>query len=247
MLFLSIYYIMAFLVYLPNYLLGIRSNEKNIVRFCRDKKNGYTGDRKTQTWNIPWHLVDAHLTGAHKFKTVIFPTNRRLINLIVLLYIHESISFQFCLHIFFVRKIVTNLTTGIFLRILETRTCLFKKKWIRLYSSNYSNSYNWWNHLESLSTPQQISQETKSCAPGDAEMVRLFITEFYYDVKSTFPNWFTCYGDLLIAHLKEQVDDWKVRCLLRKLGSAEHDQYFNYILPKHPRDFTFAETVEILK
>ena len=75
------------------------------------------------------------------------------------------------------------------------------------------------------------------------------LAEFYYDTdaKLTFSNWFACYEDLFIVDLKEQVDDWQVTLLLRKLGSAEHDRYSNYILPKHPWDYNFTETVEILK
>ena len=38
-----------------------------------------------------------------------------------------------------------------------------------------------------------------------------------------------------------------MRLFLRKLGSSEHDRYANYILPKHPRDYNFDETVETLR
>lgn len=40
-----------------------------------------------------------------------------------------------------------------------------------------------------------------------------------------------------------QDDEWKLRLLLRKLGCREHLRYKQYILPKQPGDFTFAETV----
>ena len=53
--------------------------------------------------------------------------------------------------------------------------------------------------------------------------------------------------NLFTVVLKEQADDGKLRLLLRKLGSAEHDRYSNYFLTNHPRDYNFAETVEILK
>ena len=49
------------------------------------------------------------------------------------------------------------------------------------------------------------------------------------------------------VYLKKQMDDWKVRLLLRKLGLTEHNQYSNYILPKYLQDYNFTETVEILK
>ena len=66
---------------------------------------------------------------------------------------------------------------------------------------------------ERLSTPQQMSQETKLCTPGDAESVRHSITEFHLntDVKSTFSKWFAHYEDLFTVDLKEPADDWKVR------------------------------------
>ena len=102
---------------------------------------------------------------------------------------------------------------------------------------------------ERQSTPQEMSQETKLCTPGDAELVGHSITEFHYNtnVISSFPNWFARYENLFVVYLKELTDDWKVRLLLRKLGSAERDRYSNYILPKHPRDDNFTETVEIQK
>ena len=50
-----------------------------------------------------------------------------------------------------------------------------------------------------------------------------------------------------MTNLKEQADNWKIKLILRKLGLAEHDRYLNYILPKHPENYNFARTVEILK
>ena len=91
-----------------------------------------------------------------------------------------------------------------------------------------------------------MSQEIKS--RRDVESVGRSITEFPSDahVKSTVPKWFAHYEDLFTMDLMELVDKKKVRLLLRKLGSAEHDRYSNYILPKRPCDYNFAETVEIL-
>ena len=98
-------------------------------------------------------------------------------------------------------------------------------------------------------TAQQTSQETKVCIPGDSESVGRSITDFHYgtDMRLKFPNWFICYEDLFTVELKKQADKGKVRLLSRKLGLAEHNRYLNYILPKHPQDYNFAETVEILK
>ena len=67
------------------------------------------------------------------------------------------------------------------------------------------------------------------------------------EAKSTFPKWLICYEDPFTVDLKEWADNWKFRLLLRKLGLAEHEPYFCYILPKHSWDYNFAETVEILK
>ena len=72
-----------------------------------------------------------------------------------------------------------------------------------------------------LSTPQQTSQETKLCAPGDTESVRRSIRKFHCDtdVKSTFPRQFARYKHhFFTVDLKELVDDWIVW-----LGSVEHD------------------------
>ena len=96
---------------------------------------------------------------------------------------------------------------------------------------------------ERLSTSLQTSQKIKLCTPGDKELVVLFIT----DVETIFPKKFARYEDLFTVNSKEQVDDLKVRLLLRKLGSAEHDWYSNNILSKHPQDNNFAGTAEILK
>lgn len=41
-------------------------------------------------------------------------------------------------------------------------------------------------------------------------------------------------------------DAAKVRLLLRKLSTLVHSKYINYILPKHPRDYQFEETVKKL-
>ena len=73
--------------------------------------------------------------------------------------------------------------------------------------------------------------------------VAVFIS---YD-DNNYTTWFARYEDLFTVDLKEQADNWKVRLLLRKLGSVEYDRYSNYILPKHHRDYNFAVTVKILK
>lgn len=75
------------------------------------------------------------------------------------------------------------------------------------------------------------------------------ITEFCYDidVNLTFDTWYARYEDLFEIDAKNLDDAAKVRLLLRKMNTAVHNKYINYILPKHLRDFIFKETVEKLK
>ena len=97
---------------------------------------------------------------------------------------------------------------------------------------------------ERFSTSSLSLSETKLAT--SAESIARSITEFHYDsmAKSTFCTWFSCFEDLFRVEFKEQADDWKVRLLLCKLGSSEHDRYTIYILPKHPRDYNLDETME---
>ena len=74
------------------------------------------------------------------------------------------------------------------------------------------------------------------------------ISEFHYDPDSnvTFDTWFRRYEDLFKIDFADQGDEWKVRQLLRKLGEAELDRYYNRILPVKPRDRTFDDTISSL-
>ncbi|XP_036334882.1 uncharacterized protein K02A2.6-like [Rhagoletis pomonella] len=58
--------------------------------------------------------------------------------------------------------------------------------------------------------------------------------------------WYARYEDLFEVDAANLDDAAKVRLLLRKLSVLEHTKYVNSILPKHPRDHTFKETVEKL-
>ena len=73
--------------------------------------------------------------------------------------------------------------------------------------------------------------------------------DFVYDAENnvTFKIWFSKYKDLFTEDAKDLDDDKKVRVLLRKLGSREHQQYLAHILPKEPKNFTFDETVKNLE
>lgn len=71
------------------------------------------------------------------------------------------------------------------------------------------------------------------------------ITEFSYDPESNviFETWYRRYEDLFIVDGEKLDDAAKVRLLLRKLNTPAHERYVNHILPSHPRDFPFADTV----
>ncbi|XP_053679017.1 uncharacterized protein LOC128729456 [Anopheles nili] len=75
------------------------------------------------------------------------------------------------------------------------------------------------------------------------------VTEFRYDPEEnvTFAAWYRRFEGLFEKDAAKLPDDAKVRLLLRKLGVAEHERYNNYILPKNPGDFGFAETIVKLR
>ena len=97
---------------------------------------------------------------------------------------------------------------------------------MKLFSEKFSTTIS-----PPLETKRTISREMVACS----------ITEFHYSLatKSTFCTQFSQFEDLFQVEFKEQVDDWKVRLLLRKLKHSEHDWYINNILPKHPCDCNF--------
>lgn len=75
------------------------------------------------------------------------------------------------------------------------------------------------------------------------------IKEFCYEPEAniTFSAWYTRYEDLFSKDAARLDDQAKVRLLLRKVGTSEHDRYVSYILPKSPKDVNFADTVSKLK
>ncbi|XP_058448854.1 uncharacterized protein K02A2.6-like [Malaya genurostris] len=75
------------------------------------------------------------------------------------------------------------------------------------------------------------------------------IKEFCYDPDGniTFATWYGRYDDLFEQDAARLDDEAKVRLLMRKLGSAEHERYVSYILPKSPKEYKFSDTVEKLK
>ncbi|XP_055526910.1 uncharacterized protein K02A2.6-like [Wyeomyia smithii] len=75
------------------------------------------------------------------------------------------------------------------------------------------------------------------------------IGEFCYDPENgnVFDRWFQKYKDLFIKDGSKLDDAAKVRLLLRSLSVTVHDKYVNFVLPTHPRDFSFEDTVKKLK
>ncbi|CAH8538525.1 unnamed protein product [Schistosoma rodhaini] len=104
--------------------------------------------------------------------------------------------------------------------------------------------------IETLTQKLNLSQSgaTDDAAKSNVDHIINSIHEFNFDGSSgiTFETWFKKYEDLFKVDLRKLDDAAKVRILLRKLGTAEHERYSNFILPKNPRDFTFDETIEIL-
>ncbi|CAH8670750.1 unnamed protein product [Schistosoma haematobium] len=74
------------------------------------------------------------------------------------------------------------------------------------------------------------------------------VSEFIFDADNghTFEAWFGRIEDIFRVEFAAIDDAKKVRLLLQKLGPNEHQKYKNHILPKHPREVNFDETVNIL-
>lgn len=62
----------------------------------------------------------------------------------------------------------------------------------------------------------------------------------------TFDKWYRRYHDIFAEDGKNLSDAAKVRLLLRKIGTIEHNLYLDHILPKAPADYDFKKTIEIL-
>lgn len=75
------------------------------------------------------------------------------------------------------------------------------------------------------------------------------IREFCYDPENglVFDRWYQKYEDLFLKDGVNLDDSAKVRLLLRSLSVNVHDKYVNFLLPKHYREFSFADTVSKLK
>lgn len=80
------------------------------------------------------------------------------------------------------------------------------------------------------------------------EALSTSLTEFIYDPENdcTFENWYRRFKDFFERDAANLDDAAKVRLLLRKLETAAHKRYINFILPKVSSDFNFSETIEKL-
>ncbi|XP_055543106.1 uncharacterized protein LOC129728681 [Wyeomyia smithii] len=100
---------------------------------------------------------------------------------------------------------------------------------------------------------QSFASSIKVQVPPNTELIldslASNIKEFRFEADSnvTFAAWYSRYDDLFEKDAAKLDDEAKVRLLLRKLGASEHERYVSYILPKLPKNFTFAETVAKLK
>lgn len=99
------------------------------------------------------------------------------------------------------------------------------------------------NLLQRLAAPAQPNPEQT------LEALSTNISEFVFDPENgiTFERWFARYTDLFESDARHLDDAAKVRLLLRKLDTASHSRYLNYILPKLAKDVTFEDTVKTLK
>ncbi|VDN12691.1 unnamed protein product, partial [Dibothriocephalus latus] len=95
-------------------------------------------------------------------------------------------------------------------------------------------------HLPAAESPGKQSSSVDAAAAS--------ITEFHHDPDFgvTFEAWFKRWEDIFHVEFAYTDDVWKVRLLLHKLGTKEHERYADIILPENPRDFTFDATVNRL-
>jgi hypothetical protein len=102
--------------------------------------------------------------------------------------------------------------------------------------------------IASLTKNPMVKKEDKS-TEFLLESLSKSISDFTYDPTAgmTFDIWFARYEDLFEFDCENLDDAAKVRLLLRKLNTLEHDKYTSYILPAAPREFKFADTVTKLK
>ena len=146
------------------------------------------GTRRTETRekeNLipPWHLLDIHLTGAHKVKAVLFLDILCMSLPVVntsnhMFYTHESVSFYFCLHIFFVVK---NKTISIFSGLYNLRG-LFNANVILLEEQQWFYLTHSWEDKGVHTFPKGICPKVNMIARLEFELV------YYHSAGQCFNN-----------------------------------------------------------
>lgn len=102
--------------------------------------------------------------------------------------------------------------------------------------------------LEQITGNQEATTQ-RSAPEKILESLASNIKEFHFDPENglTFDRWFSKYEDLFRQDGRSLDDAAKVRLLLRSLSVPVHEKFLNYLLPSHPRDFTFDDVVAKLK
>ncbi|XP_053699347.1 uncharacterized protein K02A2.6-like [Sabethes cyaneus] len=103
--------------------------------------------------------------------------------------------------------------------------------------------------MERFGIQENASTRSSSSPEFIIESLASNIREFVYDPENglVFDRWYRKYEDLFLKDGAKLDDAAKVRLLLRSLSVTVHDKYVNFVLPKHPREFSFEETVNKLK
>ncbi|XP_039447993.1 uncharacterized protein K02A2.6-like [Culex pipiens pallens] len=107
-------------------------------------------------------------------------------------------------------------------------------------------------YLENQSKTQEALLEQLS-KPKDNEFLMETLSntipEFVYDPQGglVFDKWYSRHEEAFNKGGEKLEEADKVRLLVRKLSSVDHDRYVNYILPENPPGRSFQDTVDTLK
>ena len=96
-----------------------------------------------------------------------------------------------------------------------------------------------------------INKSMQSCDGEDSfsqNAVWLAVETFKYQPNEdiSFEAYFRCYEDIYANDCKNWSDSKKVRLLTRKLDTAEHTRFINYILPRKMNKLMYQEAVKLL-
>ena len=67
--------------------------------------------------------------------------------------------------------------------------------------------------------------------------------EYIPENDKTFEAFYRCYENIFDVDCEQWPSKKKVRLLLRKRGTTEHDRFVDFILPKKTTDLDFSETI----